>query len=274
MSRRALFETCGRLGLAHLLLRAQSRLGTAWLTVLAYHRVCDTSSDTPWDSDVVSATPVMFRRQLELITKYFTPVTSGEVVTWFTGATSLPKNPVVLTFDDGYRDSYDVVLPLLQEAGVPADFFVCPGNIEQRRLFWWDIIACCLRRSTKRRISLSYPRPLELDLSDGTCTERARRVLLRIVKRTYGLDVQRLMEELQHEAGVALDHEAESERLLLTWDQVRALRRAGMGVGSHSYSHPILSMVDDASCLWLMMRRLAGSSAGRSPFWRVNLAKR
>jgi len=73
------------------------------------------------------------------------------------GGADLPLNPLVMTFDDGYRDRYAVALPLLQEAGVRADFFVCPWNIENRRLFWWDRITFCLKRAATPKVRLTYP---------------------------------------------------------------------------------------------------------------------
>ncbi|MGD2175810.1 MAG: polysaccharide deacetylase family protein, partial [Candidatus Brocadiaceae bacterium] len=156
----------------------------------------------------------------------------------------LPPNPVVITFDDGYRDNRTVALPLLREAGVTADFFVCPGNVEQRRPFWWDRLAFCVRTSPRSSAALDYPRRMELDLGSAEAKEQSRRRLLRVVKRTPGLDVEKLLELLQEATGVAPDEAEAAEELVMSWDDVRALREAGMGIGSHTWTHPVLTMVD------------------------------
>lgn len=233
------------MALPQLMLRCKRWLPAGWLTVLTYHRVCERDASGPWDSDVVSATPEQFRRQLEFVGRYFTPITSEQIVLWKEGRLAKPANPIVLTFDDGYRDCHDVVLPLLLEAGVVADFFVCPWNIEERRLFWWDKIACCLRKSSRDSIVLKYPRRLELNLSTRESIELSLRAIGRIIRHTDELDVDRLVDELQEAAAVDFDEQAEADKLLMNWDQVRALRRAGMGVGSHSYSHRILPLTKD-----------------------------
>ena len=244
MSRRAAAELYGRSGLADLTLKCMGALGSPWLTVLAYHRVCDDAFD-PWDRDIVSATPEMFIRQLQLVTRYFAPVTSAHVVDWLGGRASLPRNPVLLTFDDGYRDNHDIVLPLLLEAGVVADFFVCPWHIENRRLFWWDVISFCVGRCFDERIALSYPHHLEVELGTPEERVRAKRALLSVVKRSEGLDIPRFVGNLQEEAKVEFDERQQADDLLMTWDHVRTLQRAGMGVGSHSYSHPVLPLLGE-----------------------------
>ena len=218
-----------------------------WLTVLAYHRIGEVDARSPWDDGVLSATPGGFRTQLEVVKRYFNPVTSEQVVLWKQGGFPMPRNPIVVTFDDGYLDNYRVALPVLLEAGVPADFFVCPWNIEQRRPFWWDKITYLLRRTRQDVVTLSYPEPLRLDLASEQSHHGAEGTLLRIVKHTPNLDIQRFVNELQEKTDVPLDEEKEANRLLMTWDHIRCLRRAGMGVGSHSYSHPVLPLTDEAT---------------------------
>ena len=46
---------------------------------------------------------------------------------------------VLITFDDGYYNNTRM-LPLLEEAQVPALFFVTTGNIENQECFWWDVV--------------------------------------------------------------------------------------------------------------------------------------
>lgn len=240
MKRKVLYELCGRLGLSTGLLMATRGFPARWLTVLAYHRVCEYDPHSPWDPDVISATPAAFRKQLAFIRTRFTPVTSEQVVDWRKGHFTMPRNPVVLTFDDGYLDNCQVALPLLLEAGVTADFFICTANVESRRPFWWDLIAYCLRRTGRKSIALSYPEQVVLNVESGEASRAARRTVLRIVKRTPELDIQAFVGELQAKSEVRLDEDGAAGELLMNWEHIRALQDAGMGVGSHTHTHPIL----------------------------------
>jgi len=244
MNRGRLFQRIGGARLAGIALRLKAHMRPMWLTALAYHRVCEDDANSPWDTNLISATPEQFRRQLQFIKRYFSPITSQDIVAWSKGQFSMPPNSLVITFDDGYRDNHDVALPLLQEAGVRADFFVCPWHIENRRLFWWDRITFCLKRSAVSKIEMDYPERLELDVGTVQNIEAARLTLVRMVKRRAEVGLGALLLELERASGAKLEERREAERLVLSWADVRALRQAGMGVGSHSYSHPVLALQD------------------------------
>lgn len=245
ISRATIFRLTGSLGLARALLTARRLLPPVWLTVLAYHRVCEYDLNSPWDDELISATPQQFRDQLSFVKRYFTVITSKRVLEWQLGKRKLPRNPLVITFDDGYRDNHDVALPLLLEAGLSADFFVCSNNIEERCLFWWDRIAFCLRRTPETAVTLEYPCVLELDLRTPQAREIARTRILSEIKDGQGVDADRVATELQSRTHVDLDEPAEAAALLMSWGHVRALQDAGMGVGSHSHTHGVLSRMDE-----------------------------
>ena len=46
---------------------------------------------------------------------------------------------ILITFDDGYFNNLRM-LPLLQELGVPAVFFISTGNVQRQECFWWDVV--------------------------------------------------------------------------------------------------------------------------------------
>src|SRR5213075_2783941 len=116
----------------------------------------------PYDPGVADATPVQFRRQMEMLARYGTPIGIDDLVRALDGA-QLPKNPVMVTFDDGYRSCHDVALPILRAVGMRATFFVTTGFISERKLWWWERIAVALNKARRDVAVLEYPRPFELD---------------------------------------------------------------------------------------------------------------
>ena len=103
----------------------------ARIPVLMYHSVC--RQPTPETRDL-SVHPIEFEQQLAVLGDLgFTAVTmAGLVDHWRRTATGaepapLPERTVVLTFDDGYADFHEVVLPLLEHHRTTATLYVTTG---------------------------------------------------------------------------------------------------------------------------------------------------
>jgi peptidoglycan/xylan/chitin deacetylase (PgdA/CDA1 family) len=225
------------------------------LSILTYHHVADHDPASPYDQTIADATPAQFRRQMEMLSRYCTPIGIEELVRAIDGA-PLPKNPIMVTFDDGYASCHDVALPILRAVGVRATFFVSTSFISERRLYWWERIALLLGRAKVKRATITYPQRLELDCRDRGLHRR----LTSLVKDTTRLDVDRFLDELGAALDVEWTREIEaqySDGLIMTWDQVRALTRAGMDVESHGRRHRVLQTLDDAT----LEDEVAGSRA-------------
>ncbi|CAN5878200.1 polysaccharide deacetylase family protein [soil metagenome] len=210
------------------------------LSIVTYHNIADHELTFP-HPEVIDATPRQFRSQMEILGRYCTPITIDDLVRALDGA-PLPKNAVMVTFDDGYSSCHDVALPILRELGIPATFFIATQFVEERRLYWWERIALLVANGTKRG-RIAYPSRMELMPRDSA----TRRRLDDIIKDTPNLDVDRFLAETAHALGVPWTPEIEAERtrgLIMTWDQVRALAAAGMDVESHSRSHRVLQTLE------------------------------
>jgi peptidoglycan/xylan/chitin deacetylase (PgdA/CDA1 family) len=171
--------------------------------------------------------------------KHFTLVGIDELCAFAAGK-DLPPNSVAITFDDGYLDNYVRALPILKRHDAKAIFFLPTAHIAERRVYWWDRVAYILKRSTVDTIDLEYP--FRLQVSTGN-TKLAVDRLLRLVKTHQPLDLERFLDELATAARVEWSRKMErgfADRLLLTWDHARELRRAGMDVQSHTRTHRVL----------------------------------
>ena len=99
--------------------------------ILAYHRVTDEPSPAG-----LAVTTEEFRRQLE------ERLEAGPAVSLPEAATGNGKpGAFAVTFDDGYADNLHVALPILEEMGVSATFFITTGHVMSGEHFWWDQVA-------------------------------------------------------------------------------------------------------------------------------------
>lgn len=223
------------------------------VSILTYHHVADHDPAYQYDKGVADASLEQFRRQMEVLARYGTPIGIDELIQALEGH-PLPKNPVMVTFDDGYRSCHDAALPILRAIGMRATFFVPTGYINDRKLFWWERIAIILDRGTRDHVTVSFPTATEVDRKNpGT-----QRMLADLIKNTKNLDIKRFLDELSDAFGVPWDDSIEAkhaDNLIMSWDHVRSLSRAGMDVESHTRWHRVLQTLDDG----LLREELAGS---------------
>jgi peptidoglycan/xylan/chitin deacetylase (PgdA/CDA1 family)/glycosyltransferase involved in cell wall biosynthesis len=104
--------------------------------VLMYHKV----PDKPFETDHrVYITAKDFSRHLEFFRKRgFTPITFKEYREFAGGVRDMkhfPARPIILTFDDGYRDNLTNLLPMMKESGFKGVLFLL-GDASADYNFW------------------------------------------------------------------------------------------------------------------------------------------
>ncbi|CAL95882.1 polysaccharide deacetylase family protein [Azoarcus olearius] len=147
----------------------------------------------------------------------------------------LPARAMAITFDDGYADNHDVALPILQRHGLSATFFVATDFLDGGRM-WNDTVIEAVRRAQGGVFDL---RDLALGCFDLKTPEAQRAAIdtvLTAIKHRAPEERARVVAEIGARAGAALPDD-----LMMTSAQVRRLHDAGMEIGGHTCSHPILA---------------------------------
>lgn len=158
----------------------------------------------------------------------------------------------VLTFDDGYRDNYDVLLPELTRRQIPALIYLTTGFIDRSAPMWWYGIDALLERHGAIAFNGE-----EIDdfatLNDRIIATDTRDLprLLGVVEKRYGVDFR-----------------AFADTHAMDWAAVRAITESTrVEIGSHGISHMPLSRLSAAAA----MQEMKGSSerirekTGRAP---------
>ncbi|MGH7201119.1 MAG: polysaccharide deacetylase family protein [Planctomycetaceae bacterium] len=217
--------------------RLLSRLGT-WhgLLVLNYHRI-GTPGRSPFDRDLWSAAADEFDRQLAHLKEHFDLVgldDLGDVLHRRSG------RHVMLTFDDGYRDNYEIAFPVLRRHAATATVFLATGFLDRPRVPWWDEIAWMVRTSRREGLNANVWTilPVEFDPPDRAL---AIRRLLATFKQLRGHETPAFLEFLGEAAGSGRCPTEHAADLWMTWDMVREMRRAGTTFGGHTVNHPVLA---------------------------------
>ncbi len=193
--------------------------------------------------------PWWFNEQVAYLARRYEPVSLADLVRCFELGADPPRNSVVLTFDDGFRDNFEHALPVLERHRFPATVFVVTGCLETGELPWPNRLGTLFQRTsaTTLRHPLVGPHPVELNGADSR--RRAHAEVMAALSRLPRPEREQCLAEIGDRLGV----EAPRDRML-TWEQAREMRARGVDFGAHTYSHPLLARVSEAEARWEMER--------------------
>lgn len=156
------------------------------------------------------------------------------------------RTPLVLTFDDGYRDNFTHAFPLARELQVPITIFLVPGYVESGDHFWWYEAERLTRHSQVDKVNVeghtySLKRSEDRAFLAGAIDARLRHTTS-VAEREAFLPAVR--EALVVPASCATSEEEQA--LPLTWAQIREMEDSGwVSFGAHTLHHPILARLKD-----------------------------
>lgn len=224
--------------------------------IVTYHGVFPVGykvRDGALDGNLVHAHAL--RRQLRLLKSYYNVVTPEDFLRWSEGDLSLPSRSILLTCDDALRNTLTEMVPLLQEMGLSCLFFATGASAEETPSMLWYEELYLMLLDASGPISLSIPEAgvrLELKAPNQkhacwwTLVDRLSQ-FEKGIRRGF-LDQIRQQLECADNWATRFVEDATLARRFLTLDRagLRQLAAAGMSIGAHSISHPILARTPDA----------------------------
>ena len=135
--------------------------------ILMYHYTSEPPEDADKYRTDLSVSPANLRRQLEYLqANGYTTIDFYELARGLANRQTLPEKPVILTFDDGYRDNYEHAFPLLQAFGMKGVFFIItePINFNDPRYVSWEMVREMADAGMSMEIhTVSHPNLADLD---------------------------------------------------------------------------------------------------------------
>jgi len=247
--------------LRHIVFPALSRTGYlrhnlgAGPAVVTYHGVFPEGykvRDSTLDGNLVRADSL--RRQLDLLKKRYHVITPEDFLQWSDGQRSLPPRSVLLTCDDALENTLTEMLPILKDSGLSCLFFATGASAEETpSMLWYEEIY---------RMLLDVDGPASLDIAEaGISIDRItpnekHAGWWKLVKQLSPFDGKarrRLLDGIRRQLGLAdcwaarlLEDKAVAGRFrVLDRTGLRQLAAAGMTIGAHSLSHPVLACLPD-----------------------------
>ena len=214
------------------------------VTILCYHRiVADIVRAERGTSPGMVISAETFRRQMELVREHYDALPLAEAVAILRGERNAKRPALAVTFDDGYRDFYELAWPILRELRLPATVFIPTAYIGAGQMLDHDRFYRYVMEAHSRRLSLCVPltraglgEEKVAALCAGVSPLRASDQLSHL---PFALR-ERTLHCLDDFIGGERDGEPD-EFSLLDWDQVREMAGAGISFGAHTVNHVILT---------------------------------
>jgi L-malate glycosyltransferase len=197
--------------------------------ILTYHRIDDKE-----DVNGLSVSRTFFAKQLAYLTKMYKVITLEEAVARLAHG-NLDETYIVITFDDGYRNTYDIAYPLLKQYKIPATVFITCEAIDKGYYDWIQLDEIIMRLTGD-----------EMDLSgfglgrlSVKCDLDKKSAIIKLHNKLKKACHQTRREVIDHLSGDCLGQQG---RVMMNWEEVKLLAQSGLvTIGAHTVRHPILS---------------------------------
>lgn len=215
------------------------KLPAARLSILTYHGVSARHDDLGALAGLHAAASV-FEEQMAYLRKRHPVLPLEDALERLASGRPLPRGAVSITFDDGYRNNFEVAFPVLRRHGLPATIFLATSFVGRDRMIWHDRVGHALRCATVPEVKLG---PHAWPLGSRAAALRAFSGITAALKTVSETEMQAGLISLEEQCGVPESpaptlHDSE----IMDWDEVRAMRDSGLVTfGSHTATHPILS---------------------------------
>jgi peptidoglycan/xylan/chitin deacetylase (PgdA/CDA1 family) len=215
--------------------------GWRGVLVLNYHRVGDHTSH-PFDHALWSASGELLDGQLAVLAAEAEVIGPGEIEQ--AQRERRKGRRVLITFDDGYRDNFEIAYPLLRRHRLTATFFLATDFIDHPHVAWWDEIAWMVRKASAQTLAPAdwLPEPLPLDAAAADATIAALTARYKMLESDRS---EPFLEHLATAAGSGRCDASVAKDMWMSWEMAREMRRGGMTIGGHTATHPVLARIPE-----------------------------
>ena len=199
-----------------------------------------------------------FERQIKFFQKNFHFISISDILDCVYQNKELPENSILLTFDDGFKDHYQYVFPLLKKLEINAAFFPPALPIVENCVLDVHKIHFILASTPNHQLiideifnlikkfsvefELKSPKEYFSELSIPNRFDSKEIVFIkRILQRNLPSTLRSKITDSLFKKFIQESESNFSSKLYMNFDEMHEMTDNGMYFGSHSYSHQWLS---------------------------------
>lgn len=231
------------------------------VTIVMYHYVRDLKNSRY--PNIKGLDIEKFKKQIKFFKENYNFVRIEDLIEYYKNPKEkeLPEKAILLTFDDGYKDHYTYVLPVLLENNIQGSFYIPTKCFQDKKVLDVNrihfILESCigeekkilkeiedyLEKNKDSRISLSYNDYFKEYAVDSRFDKKEVIFIKRMLQVVLPEDYRKKLVDILFKKYVCtigdkiISERAFWEELYLTPEQIRMMEKLGMHIGFHSHDH-------------------------------------
>ncbi len=163
-----------------------------------------------------------FEEELDFLQKHFRAINLEELMNHIQNGTQPEKPSFFLSFDDGLRECFSVIAPILKRRNIPAAIFLNTGFVGNQDLFFRYKVSLIIDASRNSKFEL----------------RTSKEELLKLTYHDSGI-----IDELAKELNIDFEEFLQKEKPYMSWEEIEELKNQGFYFGGHSVDHPLYSQI-------------------------------
>lgn len=189
--------------------------------------------------------PKIFETHLDFFLKHFHPVSK---INDFR-----KKNSFLLSFDDGLRETYEIVYPILKRKGVPTIFFVNPGFVGNIDLMFRYKASLLIDIINKKEISRGEKQQVDKILEEKNISEIDIKTKILGIDFSHRKQIDQLLKVFEIDIATYLKNEKPYANL----SELKQMENDGFIIGMHSYNHADFRQLDKIQRITSLQKNIA-----------------
>lgn len=200
-----------------------------------YHAVSD-SSLTHIHHLYHPKTTKQFITDLDFLLKNYSPMDINEVISFRDSNKKRSKPGFFLSFDDGLKEFYEIIAPILLKKGIPAACFLNSGFVDNKDLFYRYKASLLCDYFLKEK--KDYDHPKVKNWVKNHQNNRPQKILLSLpYQKKEEIDTLASLVGLDFKSYLAV------QKPYMTTEHIKELSSQGFYFGAHSIDHPIYESI-------------------------------
>jgi len=175
-----------------------------------------------------------FNNDLDYLLQHFKAISPQDILDSINKYNKLPANSFLLSFDDGFKEVFHIIAPILEAKGIPAIFFINPAFIDNKELFYRCKTSLLINELLKNKHDKALIRLYgnELGLKNPTTDK-----IIYTFKSSKSF-TNNSLDILAGKISYSFNDYLVKHLPFVTTEQLKSLHEKGFTIGAHSWDHP------------------------------------